>query len=295
MKIIDFKSLVFKCVLTGFALFLAACGGEEKRRAEAKARKMVDYSGMSKTFGKPFAVPSISADADMLWCPPGTFLMGSPRGEERRYENETLHSVTLTRGFWLGKHEVTQAQWEKVMGGNPSYFMGPNRPVVDVSWEDAVAFCKKLTDMELKAGRVPKGWAYQLPTEAQWEYTCRAGTQTRFAFGDELTVKQANFDENVDETTEVGKYPTNAWDFYDMHGNAWEWCRDWHDDNYYERASAKHDPLGPVTGSRRVTRGGSWFAGAMSARSAYRDNAEPGVAYGNQSFRLSFSVYEQAE
>ena len=205
---------------------------------------------------------------EMLWVKPGTFMMGSPTTEARRYKDEIQHQVTLTKGFYLGKYEVTQAQWERVMGNNPSHFKGADRPVGKVSWNDAVEFCKKLTEMEKKAGRVPQGMSYQLPTEAQWEYACRAGTSTMYSWGDSISSSNANYDDNVDETTPVGKYPANPWGFHDMHGNVWEWCADWYAD--YPSGSVT-DPIGPASGSSRVIRGASWTNGRhMTLRSADR-------------------------
>jgi formylglycine-generating enzyme required for sulfatase activity len=184
----------------------------------------------------------------------------------------------------LGKHEVTQSQWEKVMGSNPSHFKGANRPVGVVSWTDVTSFCDKLTALERKAGRLPAGMAYQLPTEAQWEYACRAGTKTAFSFGDSLTSDQANISGGPGETTAVGKYPANGWGFHDMHGNVFEWCADWYGD--YQVGAAR-DPVGPAVGSYRVTRGGSWDYTANYARPAYRPSYEPAYSYNNLGFRLS--------
>jgi formylglycine-generating enzyme required for sulfatase activity/tRNA A-37 threonylcarbamoyl transferase component Bud32 len=232
---------------------------------------------------KPFAVPSIGLD--MLWVKPGTFEMGSSSGSF----DETPHAVTLTQGYWLGKYEVTQAEWERVMGSNPSRYKGGGKPVESVSWTDVTSFCDKLTALERKAGRLPAGMAYQLPTEAQWEYACRAGTKTAFSFGDELTAKDANyaydgFGTGLQRTSDVGEYPANGWGFHDMHGNVWEWCADWYGDY---PAGAARDPVGPADGSSRVLRGGSWLHTADPARSAFRFRSEP--AYGNFSlgFRLS--------
>ena len=195
----------------------------------------------------------------MLWVKHGAFMMGD-KGKQ--------HHVPLTKGFYLGKYEVTQAQWERVMGNNPSKFKGADRPVEHVSWNDVVEFCKKLTEMEKKAGRVPQGMSYQLPTEAQWEYACRAGTSTMYSWGDSISSSNANYDENVDETTPVGKYPANPWGFHDMHGNVWEWCADWYAD--YPSGSVT-DPIGPASGSSRVIRGASWTNGRhMTLRSADR-------------------------
>jgi formylglycine-generating enzyme required for sulfatase activity len=236
----------------------------------------------SEVVGKLFTIPDLSMD--MLWVKPGTFEMGSPSSEKDRDDDETQHTVTLTSGFYLGKHEVTQAQWEKVMGSNPSYFKGASRPVEKLSWNGASAFCEKLTELERKAGRLPEGMSYQLPTEAQWEYACRAGTETRFAFGDELTAKDANFDKNVGETSDVGKYPANDWGFHDMHGNVYEWCADWSGD--YPRGATR-DPVGPATGSVRVWRGGSWHFTAYYARSALRFRFVPDLSDFFLGFRLS--------
>jgi len=226
-----------------------------------------------------------SVRLEMIWVEPGTFMMGSPVGETGRSANETEHNVTLTKGFYLGKHEVTQAQWERVMGGNPSYFKGADRPVDQVSWNDAVEFCNKLTEMEKKAGRVPEGMSYQLPTEAQWEYACRAGTSTMYSWGDSISSSNANYDRNVGETTPVGKYPVNPWGFYDMHGNIYEWCADWY--GTYPSGSVT-DPEGPASGSFRVIRGGSWYSDGTTLRSAERGNYAPSGRYDSLGFRVGF-------
>jgi sulfatase modifying factor 1 len=238
---------------------------------------------------QPFAVPS--SGAEMLWCKPGTFQMGSPEDEEDREEEETLHEVTLTSGYWLGKHPVTQSQWEKVMGENPSHFKGANRPVEQVTWDEENSFCEKLTEQEREAGRLPAGMAYQLPTEAQWEYACRAGTKTAFSFGASLTSGQANIRGGPGETTDVGKYPANGWGFHDMHGNVWEWCADWYGDY---PAGAVRDPVGPAGGSGRVSRGGSWLLTASLARSADRRWIGPAFSdYDSLGFRLSLRPSSQ--
>jgi formylglycine-generating enzyme required for sulfatase activity len=228
---------------------------------------------------KSFSVSSIGVD--MIWVNPGSFRMG---GSDDDYQ------VTLTKGFYLGKHEVTQAQWERVMGSNPSYFKGANRPVEEVSWDDAVEFCEKLTEMERRAGRLPSGMAYQLPTEAQWEYVCRAGTRSAYSFGENLTSRQANILGGPGETTSVGKYPANPWGFHDMHGNVWEWCADWYGD-YPSRAV--RDPVGPADGSARVGRGGSWIYSATNARCALRYWNAPARSIYNLGFRLSLRPARQ--
>jgi sulfatase modifying factor 1 len=233
--------------------------------------------------GDTFTVPDLSLE--MLWVTPGTFDMGSPTSEAGRNSNETQHQVTLTNGFWLGKHEVTQAQWEQVMGSNPSNFKGANRPVETVSWNDAVEFCEKLTELERAAGRLSAGMTYQLPTEAQWEYACRAGTTTAYSWGNSITASNANYSSSgIGQTRDVDQYAANAWGFHDMHGNAFEWCADWYG-NY--PTGAVRDPVGPAVGSDRVKRGGSWNFTANIARSAIRNWYEPAYSILNLGFRLS--------
>jgi formylglycine-generating enzyme required for sulfatase activity len=257
----------------------------------AQARKSSEQTPatLGPEVGSPWTVPDLSLE--MLWCKPGAFQMGSPEDEEGREDNETLHEVTLTSGYWLGKHPVTQAQWESVMGDNPSRRKGANRPAECVSWDDVTSFCEKLTELEREAGRLPAGMAYQLPTEAQWEYACRAGTTTAYAFGDELTAKDANFDDNVNETTDVGQYPANAWGFHDMHGNVSDWCADWFEEDYPTGNVA--NPTGPAGGSDRVLRGGSWPMSANFARSALRAGFGPASSYGTLGFRLSLRPASQ--
>jgi len=250
--------------------------------------------------GKSYTIPDLKLD--MLWCKPGTFRMGSPDGEKGREPDETLHEVTLTQGFWLGKYEVTQEQWEKVMGTNPSPFKGATLPVEQVSWKDAMMFCEKLTVQEKAAGRLPKGWvtktgkrmggkAYSLPTEAQWEYACRAGTTTAYSFGDTIPDKRANFNGNVGNVTPVGNYPATPWGFHDLHGNVWEWCLDWHAG--YPVGPAQ-DPVGPSTGKERVIRGGGCQGSGVGMRSANRGRDAPHVRSsfvgGSVGFRLSLQT-----
>ncbi len=267
------------------ALLMVGCDGEEET---SKALTKTDSSAE----GKPFTIADLSME--MLWVEPGTFEMGSPSSEKNHQRNETRHTVTLTRGFYLGKHEVTQTQWKKVMGTNPSNCKGADRPVEMVSWNDAMEFCKKLTEMEKKAGRVPQGMAYQLPTEAQWEYACRAGTTTVYSWGDSISSKNASYDRDYDDgTTPVGKYPANPWGFHDMHGNVDEWCADWYDDY---PSGAVTNPEGLASGSSRlrrigrarVHRGGYGFADGTYLRSARRDRLTPGSHLNILGFRVGF-------
>jgi formylglycine-generating enzyme len=195
---------------------------------------------------------------------------------------------------------VTQAQWERVMGSNPSKYKGADRPVETVSWNDAIAFCKKLTETERRAGRLPAGMAYQLPTEAQWEYACRAGARSAYSFGGvsgEL-YRYANYadrntdfdwsdkshDDGFENTSPVGTYPANPWGFHDMHGNVWEWCADWYGDY---PSGAVRDPVCSAGGSERVWRGGSWNCAANDARCANRLRFDPAFSFNDLGFRLS--------
>jgi len=228
----------------------------------------------------------------LRWIAPGTFLMGSPPDEPEREEDETLHRVQLSQGFWLADTPCTQALWQAVMGENPSAFQGAERPVERVSWEDVQAFLRRVN-----AHVRDEGW--RLPTEAEWEYACRAGTSTPFWFGAQITPEQVNYDGNYPyaggqqgryrkETVPVCALPCNTWGLYQMHGNVWEWCQDWY--AAYPAATAETPavaPAGPPTGAARVLRGGGWFDGGGSARSAQRFRHDPRYRYVSVGFRLA--------
>lgn len=227
------------------------------------------------------------------WCPDGSFLMGSPNGEKDRGTNEDQVQVTLT-GFWLGKYEVTQEEYESVTGENPSLIEGQRLPVVRVLWDEVTAFCVKLTTKERQAGRLPAEWTIRLPTEAEWEYGCRAGTTTATAFGENLNSTQANFNGNYPynnaekgpnlQTTTVGKYAANAWGLHDMHGNVWEWCQD----VYRAQLPGGRDPLvAPQAAFVRVRRGGGNDCVGLICRSAYRNRYSPGDRGHNMGFRVA--------
>jgi formylglycine-generating enzyme required for sulfatase activity len=235
-----------------------------------------------------------AANLEMLWVEPGTFTMGSPVGETGRGTDETEHNVTLTKGFYLGKYEVAQAQYEAVMTGNtnslsatPSQYSGnPNRPVEKVSWDDAQVFLTRLNAAEQAAGRLPAGWSYVLPTESQWEYACRAGTTTVYSWGNTITSANANYNNTIGQTADVGQYAANPWGFFDMHGNVLEWTADWY--GTYPTGNPVIDPLGAASGSDRVVRGGSWSNGGADLRSARRNDDTPGNRSGNLGFRVGF-------
>ncbi|OQX00162.1 MAG: hypothetical protein BWK73_49245 [Thiothrix lacustris] len=211
----------------------------------------------------------------MRWIEPGTFLMGSPPDERERGANELQHEVTLTRGFWLADTACTQALWQAVMGGNPSNFKGAELPVETVDWYKVQKFLRKL-------GEKVSGLKVRLPTEAEWEYACRAGMTTAFAFGESVTAQQVHVDGK--QTVAVKSLPANPWGLYAMHGNVWEWCQD----GYGEYpAVAVVDPVGDDGSDLRVLRGGSWVNGSEQARSAARGRSLAGNADYNIGLRIA--------
>jgi formylglycine-generating enzyme required for sulfatase activity len=203
---------------------------------------------------------------EMILIPAGSFMMG----DEQRDWGKPMHKVNITKPFYLGKYEVTQEQWEAVMGSNPSRFKGAKNPVEQVSWDDCQAFLVKLN---AQAGG--QGGKIVLPTDAQWEYACRAGSTSRYGFGDqESSLSEYGwFDGNSGSKTHpVGEKKPNAWGLYDMHGNVWEWCQDWYGAYW---AEAVTDPRGPASGIFRVLRGGGWIFPAWGCRSAARSYSGP--------------------
>lgn len=248
----------------------------------------------------------------LVWCPAGTFKMGSPLSEDGHLEHEAQVQVRLTSGFWIGKYEITQAEYQAVTGKNPSNFTSTSEwpsiakkvkgldtsrfPVEMVKWDEARIFCELLTEREREADRLPKGWEYLLPTEAQWEYACRAGTRTPASFGYDFSSRDANFEGTIsygnapnkgpylDRTTTVGSYKPNPWGIFDMHGNVGEWCRD----GYVEKLPGGDDPYTPATEKHsNVTRGGGYSGGTVEARSAERHTVRAGGPPGsNIGFRI---------
>ena len=252
-----------------------------------------EYTGPRRGDRKTLTLPG-GAKMTMIYVTPGSFMMGSPTSEEGRHDDEIQHRVTLTKGYWLGETEVTQAQWESVMGSNPSHFKGASRPVEQVSWEDCQAFIAKVN----REARRQFGGDARLPTEAEWEYACRAGTQTAYSWGNSLNGDKANCNGNYPygttikgsykhETVNVRSYSPNAWGFYDMHGNVWEWCQDWY--GAYP-SEAVTDPTGLALDDSRVLRGGCWFSNARYCRSAIRNWIGPGDRNYDCGFRLACSV-----
>jgi len=213
---------------------------------------------------RPADIVTNSIGMKFVLIPPGRFVMGSDYSEKGREEDETPHEVVISRPFYLGMTEVTQAQWFKVMGRRAGGFQGDDLPVESISWDDAVAFCRKLSALD--------GRTYRLPTEAEWEYACRAGSAGRFS-GDAVLADQAWTEANSDGRTHpVGTKKPNAWGLYDMHGNVAEWCADWY--GPYPDAQVV-DPAGPREGKARVVRGGSWASFDRGCRSASRSSVPP--------------------
>jgi uncharacterized protein (TIGR02996 family) len=278
-------------------------GGAHRAAQEERLRFLLAqgvrpcWPTMTNSIGMKFAL-----------IPAGTFLMGSPEGEEERGEDEgPQHEVTISRPFWLGIYPVTQEQYEQVVGTNPSHFSSRGRglavvkqedtrhfPVENVSWDDAVAFCRQLLEMPEEQ---QQGGVYRLPTEAEWEYACRDGpsSSTPFSFGRSLSSTQANFNGKypygsapkgpyLERPTTVGSYPPNAFGLYDMHGNVWEWCADWYTP-YLSGGGA--DLLGLSEGSKRVARGGGWRSYGWLCRATFRNELVPGFRYGVLGFRLA--------
>ncbi len=212
----------------------------------------------------------------MIWVSPGRFTMGSDTYEAGRESDEgPPHEVTIEKGFWLGKYEATHAEFEEITGDNPSQFQsnGPEFPVEMVSWQDAVQYCSRLTEREQQAGRLPAGYVYRLPTEAEWEYACRAGTATRRHFGDDpydTEISQYGWHGSISDSTthRVGLLRANPWGFHDMYGNVFEWCLDIYAP--YLDGAAKPNPKGA-----HVWRGGSWYCPVNVLRSADRHGIAP--------------------
>ncbi|MBQ9371939.1 MAG: SUMF1/EgtB/PvdO family nonheme iron enzyme [Thermoguttaceae bacterium] len=248
--------------------------------------------------GDPMTVTIAGKPFKFRWCPPGEFVMGSPTSEEGRYDDETQHTVKLTRGFWLCEFPVTHSAFADFVDAT-GYKTEAERnghevtwkncfipqgvfPVVMVSWNDAQAYVDWVNE-----NYAPNGMEFRLPSEAHWEYACRAGTMTPHSFGSVINEDKANFGGNVDTPTTLGRYAPNAWGLYDMHGNVWEWCSDWYGE-YPEGVVT--DPEGPQNGTLRVFRGGDWNSDVWGCRSAKRDRFPPWGWSSSSGFRLEIAA-----
>ena len=245
--------------------------------------------------------------ARFCWCPSGRFVMGSPASEPERRPGENQVAVRLSNGFWAAKHETTQGLWKRIVGELPGTLTaelpaGDDLPVGSVNFAEAEGFCRQLTQRARKSGLLPADWEFRLPTEAQWEYACRAGTTTATAFGDTLSSHQANFKgkpynggrpgPSLNRAAPVGSYPANAWGLHDMHGNTFEWCRDWFHltlpggtdpDLHSATESATRSEHGGIS---RARRGGCWADDGWPCRSAFRARFEPERRYDHIGFRV---------
>src|SRR6266851_569465 len=274
------------------------------------ALTLIFSSGLGVSCGSELSIPGGSFQGTkagdeiavggirLCWCPAGKFVMGSPRNEPERRPDEDQVEVTLTKGFWTAKFEETQDHWKRVIGKLPGPLTeqlpaGDEFPVGNVNFAEAEAFCRKLTEVSHQSGELPKDWEFRLPTEAQWEYACRAGTRTATSFGDKLSSNQANFKgkpyngaepgPSLGRAAKVGSYPANPWGLHDMLGNTFEWCRDW----YHSKLPGGVDPdLHLATASSRVRRGGCWADEGWPCRSAFRLRFEPERRYDHIGFRV---------
>lgn len=247
------------------------------------------------------------AEVKFCWCPPGRFTMGSPRREPERRPGEDQVEVTLSKGFWMAKYEATQGDWKRVSEKLPGELTaelpeGDDYPVGNVNFPEAEDFCRRLTEYARNRGELPTNWEFRLPTEAQWEYACRAGTTTATSFGDKLSRKQANFSgkpyngaeegPSLKMAAKVGRYPANPWGLHDMHGNIYEWCRDWYHgklpggtdpDLHDAKETATKSEHGDISRSRR---GGCWADHGWPCRTAFRLRFEELRRYDHIGFRI---------
>lgn len=266
---LSFKSFNFEVVSVDVQ-------GEITNRRQKQAQFFVEDLGNGTTL-------------DMVSIPGGRFIMGSPESELRREDDESpQHQVTVPE-FYIGKYPVTQAQWQEIMGANPSNFKGANRPVKQISWEEAIEFCQELSQ---KTGK-----DYRLPSEAEWEYACRSGTSTPFYLGETITPKLANYDgtstygsgpkgEYRKQTTDVGSFPANAFGLYDMHGNVWEWCQDnWHDS--YSGAPIDGSAWVDNESRYRILRSGSYNCNPKCCRASSRNKHLPHISHDSDGFRVA--------
>jgi formylglycine-generating enzyme required for sulfatase activity len=269
---------------------LGGCGGDVRGGAQAPA-------STDSFAGSRGGEERVVAGIPLCWCPAGRFIMGSPSDEPERRPDEDPVTVTLTRGFWIGKYEVTQGQWKRVIGefpGKLSAGEGDEFPVYNVTFAEAEGFCRKLGAGVEAGSELPKEWEFRLPTEAQWEYACRAGTTTATSFGGGLSSRQANFQgkpyhgaeegPSLKRAAPVGSYPANPWSLHDMHGNVFEWCRDWYHskapggvdpDLFSARSSATVNQDGTLS---RVRRGGCWADEGWPCRSGLPAAVSAGAA-----------------
>jgi len=296
-----YKVIILAHIFFSYMLLLAFVG------CNSKADK-TDENHLESNVIQPSRGDTLmnSLGIELVYIPAGEFMMGSREtpeevvntegGQVEWYRHEhPIHNVIISRGFYMGMTEITQGQYQAVMNETPSKYTGDNLPVENVTWKDAVRFCEKLSQIEKRT--------YRLPTEAEWEYACRAETDTRFTFGDEYDAvhhfmnycDQSNtcgywwqdkeHDDGFDRTSPVKSFKSNTFGLYDVHGNVWEYCSDWYHQDYYTN-SATIDPKGPLSGQYRVLRGGSWHDGPAYCRAAFRNRNEPDYTCDDNGFRI---------
>jgi formylglycine-generating enzyme required for sulfatase activity len=292
------------CFLVLQATAILGC---QRPEAVLPAADLVPASTPSAFDGAKAGDPREIIGIPFCWCPAGKFIMGSPRSEPERRPGEDQVGVAFSHGFWTAKYEATQGQWKRVMGKLPGPLTaelpeGDDFPVGNVNFAETEAYCQKLTELGHQSGEFPNEWEFRLPTEAQWEYACRAGTTTATSFGDKLSSTQANFKgkpyngaepgPSLNRAAQVGSYPANAWGLHDMHGNIFEWCRDWYHhklpggvdpDLYAAKDTATKSEHGDISRSRR---GGCWADEGWPCRSAFRLRFEPDRRYDHIGFRV---------
>jgi formylglycine-generating enzyme required for sulfatase activity len=275
---------VYRVDLAAELATLGFTAGEEVNDPPALNGRNGNMTGTKA--GEVWAIGQI----ELAWCPSGSFTMGSPIGEAGRLDDESQVKTTLSEGFWMATTETTQNRWKAEMKENPSYYEGGDLPVERMSWTAAQAYADKMNERH----PLPEGWKWALPTEAQWEYACRAGTEGAFHYGATLDGTQAHIkgstpdgarqsDPDAPRTATVGSYEPNAWGLFDMHGNVREWCVDWH----AQKLPGGTDPTGPATGTIRVRRGGSWNHDPEACRSASRHKGPPDQPASDVGMRLA--------
>ena len=294
---------------------LAAALSPDRAEAQPAGAPLPVHLAAGNKAGDRTEINVAGVNVALRWCPPGKFMMGSPESEAERGKDETVHEVTLTQGFWMTETEITQALWNKLAANTRPKFKGSDQPAEPVTWYDAVDFCNKLSTasglapayainkdakdpantgdekgdpLKWQVTTVPSSNGFRLPTEAQWEYACRAGTTTAFSWGNNtINPSLANYNGGnvynggekgayLEKTMPVGSYAPNPWGFLDMHGNIWEWCWDWH--GPYGQGNAT-DPTGPASGSSRIIRGGVWHYKPAYVRCAHRYKNKPAVIW----------------
>ena len=262
------KRIIFGVLLAAMIVIICSCKKDNAPGPASQAQSAPAVNPLPSNPQQGTAWEN-SIGMKLVWIPPGAFEMGSDHGESNE---KPIHTVKISKGYYMGIYEVTQEQYQKVMGTNPSEFKGDdNLPVETVSWNDAVKFCENFSQKE--------GKTYRLPTEAEWEYACRAGTTSEYSFGDSESqlVDYAWYNQNSGTSSHpVGTLKPNAWGLYDMHGNLWEWCQDWYAEDWYSKGPPEN-PLNESYGDKanRVLRGGSWINFASTCRAATRSYLRP--------------------